>query len=205
MKTTTIDDDGVRYELTKADCKALLSCAFKGGDRPPINTVLFDAQNLSAVASDGHTLMIARYRGTCVTQVSAPSFQLSRADFAEMVSLLRANQTLTVESDGTNATCHILAQPLGASVCRFSKRQPDTKFPPYADVIPDLDPTDGENIASVAFNPTYIARVLLMSKAAGVPTATWQLPRDASSPIVATSTNHQTRNHWVCVIMPVRQ
>ena len=205
------------YTLTKADCKALLSCISHDTSRDFLNAVFFEPKTGSVVTTDGHTLMHAE---SAAKVPDVKPYLVPREAFEKAVRFVSRAST-----DLLHVTI-LPAQPPTFEdrlVVMVVDRQPKTgsreelariecgelkkQFPPsFRQVIPKLEATPGSDLVNIAFNPQYIKRACLMADACDprVYGVRWQLPYSELDPIRATCSNPKEGITWVCVVMPIR-
>lgn len=171
--------------------------------RAHMNAVYFDPPAGAVVTADGHTLMKVEH----VTKAQASPFLVALGDFERMAKHLK-HKSDVLHVSGTGAVVKLTADRTARKNPEVDIRERcdavDKHFPPYRQVIPELEPTHGTDVTSVAFNPFYVARACLMAKAADTDTMQWQLGQSEMDPIRATCWSACKGVTWVCAIMPKR-
>lgn len=207
------------FTLTKADAKALLSCA--SADLTRAHTgVRFDPYIGTVVASDGVTLMTVEHIAT--GNNNAKGFTVPTVALAKAIKPMRKRDRLTVTFDDERITLAAERpvkgfankwEPLAlcdetAIVCE----PVNGVYPPWQSVVPARRSSEGtENVVharlNLAFNPEYLLRSKLMLDAAeprvkaGV---RWSIPCGPLDPIRADCECSVTGVKWVLVVMPMR-
>ena len=198
-------NDGI-FMLTKADCKALLSCICHDDMREHMCAVYFDPRTGSAVTCDGHTLIRAQHYGT---GFDAKPYLVPRAAFERAAkNVKRASTDLLHVACGEDGRVMMLIwrtpkNGIREELYHMAVQKLEKQFPSYEQIIPELEPIAGD-LAAIAFNPRYLQRAVLMADACGDEGVEWQMPRGRFDPMRATCSCAVAGVTWTCVVMPMR-
>lgn len=182
------------FTISKAEARALVAFCCTDGNRPQINSVLFDPAKGIACATDGHTLV--KVEGAQNSESKGASFVVARETLDRASKLAKKDDAITVNG----------AVSVGTIVLQYADRS-DLTFPDYEQVIPTV--YEEREIAPVfGLNPDYLSRLSLVSKACGPDNAgkTRPIRCQVSGDLdpVLYHCEGPDSGDWTIVIMPVR-
>lgn len=197
--------------LTKSDVAALVEFASDDETRPHLSCVEFalGEGEATCTATDGHTLVNVRaalptgadrWPGTAAVCVPAKAL-------ATAAKALRKGETLAVHAASPEAVT-LTAGASVATVPTLAATDPGAAFPPWRQVVPSRIRDDEAKAARLlAFNPAYLARLVLVSKACEQGKqmrAAICLGEGPLDPMRADFTDATTGAEWCAVVMPMR-
>jgi hypothetical protein len=221
-KTMLCTENG--FDFAVEDAKALLAFASKDETRPNLCGIGLDATRGHAFGTDGHTLAVATNCG----KHDHKAFVVPRAVMEQAVKIAKRGRILIswptlatklrlVSTDGmptpwsdddededapraVNVTC-------GGTT--FRANITNATPPPVEQVVPDRKDESGTSAGRIGANMDYLARLVLVQKAAGVGGMVMQGGKGELDPIRFDVSNCRTgdlgdQTQWVAVIMPMR-
>lgn len=213
------------FTLTKADAKALLSCAGNDATNDVTRGVFFNPSEAVAVSTDGVSMMVCQ---NISTATSGQCFVVPRFAFEDAVRVSRKADRIKVSFDGEWCKVTVLRLMKGFSDKWESVKLPSSTeegsllcaepekkgagFPPWKSVVPARSETDGSSDVvhkklNIAFNPDLLLRSKLMLDACNPAInrgVRWTIPCGELDPIRADTENPRSGVVWTLIVMPMR-
>ncbi len=174
-------------QLSKQDIAALLAFTCKDEARAHMTCVYFEPADGSAVATDGHTLVVRK----SPSRESVKPFSVSAKDLATAAKFADKNNDVVVTAEALTVAGHTIRTATVSG-----------QFPPYREVL-----ASAKRGGCVRFgvNPAYLARLEKVTKASSSVNFAVLLEtgEDESSPIHF-SASAVDGTQWSGLIMPIR-
>jgi hypothetical protein len=185
------DSEDRVFKLSKQDVAALVEFASTDKTRTSLTCVRFEPEQGTAIATDGHAIVVAKNCGT----YREDAFSVPLEPLVAMAKLLKKGDYLAVQREDDRAV--VITTPSGAAA---RATIPDEMFPEWRQVIPQDQ--DEPPARRVGFDAMLLARLPIVQKASECFGGEFTMPGAEMDPIKVVFQGPETT--WTAVVMPMR-